>query len=168
MSGLPGNLFIEQYIENKLQLQNEFTLMYIDIDNFKAYNDVYGFERGDLIIKTLANIMASVVPPNEFIGHIGGDDFIAIISSEHTPQICCHLMDEFNRRLYKFYDPSDLDRGYIVSKNRSNVEEAFPLLSLSVSCIVNRNYHSLYEISRKASEVKKKCKQIIGNAYLIE
>lgn len=168
ISGLPGNLLIEQYIENRLYSQDNFTLLYFDIDNFKAYNDVYGFERGDLVIKTLANIIQDTVPKNEFVGHIGGDDFVSILSFNNVTQVCHKIMERFDNCIVNFYDKSDLDRGFIIAKNRNNIEETFPLLSISISGVVNNNYCSLYEISRKASEIKKICKQKIGSICIIE
>ena len=82
ISGLPGNLIIEKHIEQSLESKHEFKLLYFDIDNFKAYNDIYGFEKGDIIIKTLAQIIKEVIPKSEFVGHIGGDDFISKKASE--------------------------------------------------------------------------------------
>lgn len=168
ISGLPGNLLIEQEIEHALTNNPDFTLLYIDIDNFKAYNDVYGFEKGDFVIKFLAEILQKSIDKSEFLGHVGGDDFITLITRPRVTELCEKILEEFEGVVESFYDLDDFERGYIVTKNRNHVKEKFPLLSLSISGVVNQNYQNGYEITRQVSKVKRLCKKKIGNSYLIQ
>ncbi|ABW18546.1 GGDEF domain-containing protein [Alkaliphilus oremlandii] len=166
LSELPGNVMIEQQLKECIQSKEDCQLLYFDIDNFKAYNDVYGFEKGDDVIKAFSSILKESIPSNEFIGHIGGDDFIAIIFQSDTTQLCEVIIKRFDEMVLHFYNQNDLKRGYIITKNRHGIEETFPLLSISIVGIVNNRYENVYDVSRKASELKKVCKQKRGSAYL--
>lgn len=167
ISGLPGNLIIERHLERILSSKEKFKLLYLDIDNFKAYNDVYGFEKGDIVIRTLAQIMKETIPKDEFIGHIGGDDFISILSCSNIDEICNSVIKKFDQSILDFYNEVDLDKGFIVTKNRHGIEETFPLLSISIAGVISTNCNNIYDISKKASEIKKQCKQCSGSICII-
>ena len=102
-----GNIEIEQKLKFGLCSKIPFSVIYIDIDNFKAYNDVYGFEKGDLIIKNLAEFLREIIPEEQFVGHIGGDDFIIIGEFNNIEELCEHLISEFHNEVKKHYNETD-------------------------------------------------------------
>lgn len=110
----------------------------------KAYNDYYGFEHGDCVLKRLTRILKNHMPQDAFLGHIGGDDFIAILDASDVDTVCAGVIKEFDQAVPSFYNNEDLDRGYLTVKNRKLIEENFPLMSLSVvainSCHCKRKY----------------------------
>jgi len=169
LSGLPGNAIIEQNILQCLKSGSPFCAMYLDLDNFKAYNDVYGFENGDLVIKLLAGLIEKHTPPDGFKGHIGGDDFIIIIYDYSCEKICENIITDFDREIKKYYSAEDVDRGYIETKNRRGETEKFPLVSLSIAVINNRTEHfpDIYSFSEKLAIVKKMAKKAGRSNYCI-
>ncbi len=156
LSGLPGNLMIEQKIKEHLENEPKYSIAYIDIDNFKAYNDNYGFESGDLIIKLLADILKRRIPCCQFVGHIGGDDFVVILNEQVDEGYYNEIVKEFETDVLSYYNDVDLDNGYIIATNRRGVTEQFPLITLTVVVVNNRsrNYHSTFEISSVLAGLK--------------
>lgn len=167
LSELPGNVVIESNLMQSINGMEEAYIMYFDIDNFKAYNDVYGFENGDRVIVFLTQVLKSVFEKNEFIGHIGGDDFIAITQTKDIKRKAKRVIKEFESNIHQFYREDDYKKGFIISRNRKGVEECFPLISISIACLSNRNFSSVYELGESATRLKKKCKQLEGSNYLI-
>lgn len=136
-----------------------------NLDNFKAYNDVYGFLKGDEIIKFTAEVIVSNVhqeiPEGSFVGHIGGDDFVAIIPTTQCDKICQDIISTFDTNVLKFFTPEDIERGYIEVANRKGIIEQFPLTSVSIGVVVadvNRFYNML-EIGEVGAQVKHAAKQ---------
>ncbi|QUG41469.1 GGDEF domain-containing protein [Psychrobacillus sp. INOP01] len=168
LSELPGNIIIEQQLQKCIEATNELIVLYLDIDNFKPYNDVYGFEKGDKVIMDLAKILEEVCPSDGFIGHIGGDDFILITDITKSKDICEKIIEQFNESIEHYYYAYDYIKGYIVSKNRHGIEEQFPLLTISIAGLTNRECQTIYELSENATKVKKQCKQLTGSNYLIQ
>lgn len=174
LSGLPGNILIEEKLKEVLELNQVFGVLYFDIDNFKAYNDVYGFDNGDKIIALTAKIIQTEVEKmnlkNIFIGHIGGDDFIAILMEGDIKKLCEEIISNFDHRVRGFYNEEDQRRGHIISKNRHGIEENFPIISLSIAVVSNRmrRFLSPTEVAEAASAVKKKCKMEWRSCYHIE
>lgn len=168
LSELPGNRLIEKQLEESLKKHNNSAVIYFDIDNFKAYNDVYGFENGDQIIKLLTKILKNVFSLNDFVGHIGGDDFVVITDKEEIAESVDMIIENFERELRQFYKVEDLEKGYLISKNRRGIEEWFPLLSLSVVCLNSKNYDCIYKLAENASKLKKKCKLLNGSNFIRE
>lgn len=162
LTGLPGNLVIEDAITNTLQGAGDFSLLYFDINDFKAYNDTYGFENGDRILSFTASIIQKLtcLHKDSFLGHIGGDDFVAILPSHQVTMICRSIIKEFDKGISGFYSEADCERGYIHSINRNNIEEQFPIMSLSIAVISNRNksYSNIYELTEASAKMKKLCK----------
>ena len=145
-----------------------FDVCYIDIDNFKPYNDHYGFEKGDTVIKTLSCIIEDSVKPEDldfsFAGHIGGDDFIVITPPQISLPVCEKIISSFESTLPVLHDTEDHDKGYYVSKNRRDEEETFNLLSISIG-IVSSEVHKIKSFAQLASiatEVKKAAKMEAG------
>jgi GGDEF domain-containing protein len=169
LSGLPGNVIIEQNITKCVNNKTPFSVLYLDLDNFKAYNDVYGFEKGDLVIKLLAHIMDKNTPNDGFKGHIGGDDFIIILNDHNYEDICTRILNDFDEGIMKFYNDLDISNGYIETKNRRGRIERFPIMTLSIAGITNKNqqFEDIYQFSEKLSLLKKQCKKIKKSNFCI-
>jgi len=169
LTGLPGNVIIEQNLEKCIFSKEDYCVLYFDIDNFKPYNDVYGFENGDKIIKFLAKVINSKISCGNFIGHIGGDDFIVIMCTWEVDKICETIIKDFESLALELYDEKDLENGYITAQNRHGVVEKFPLVSVSIAGLTNkrREFASIYALAKESSKLKKRCKQNNGGCYLI-
>ncbi len=165
LSGLPGNVTIEKELEHCLSSAEDLTVLYFDLNNFKAYNDVYGFENGDKVIRFLTSVLKEAIQTG-FIGHIGGDDFMAIVDSADTEALCKKIIEVFDSSVRNYYNEHDLKRGYISTKNRHGIEEDFPILSLSITAVSNKKYHTVYALSEDMARLKKLCKQLPGSNYL--
>ncbi len=169
LTGLPGNIVIDEKVENVIKKKIPFSIIYFDLDNFKAYNDAYGFSNGDLMIKAVADTLTELCVGDDFCGHIGGDDFVVITNYDKTEELCEKAFEKFRIRSLNLYSEIDKNRGYIVSKNRSGFVEEFPLATLSAAAITNRNhsFNSLKELSVIIAQTKKQAKQRFGNSLVI-
>jgi diguanylate cyclase (GGDEF)-like protein len=165
LTHLPGSPAIEDEVWNRLRIGDPFTFAYIDIDNFKAYNDVYGYEAGDKAIKNLGTILIDVVklaPQGcAFAGHVGGDDFVFISTLDHMKIVLPQIAERFDALRETLYNREDLDLRTIRTKDRQGQERSFPLMTLSVSVVstaIRRilHYARLVEI---ANELKKFVKE---------
>lgn len=174
LSKLPGNPSIQAKIEKMIHSGKKFAVLYIDLNNFKAYNDIYGFEAGDRVIKTTANILVKTVLPSQnsdnFIGHIGGDDFIVITKFEDAEEIAKKIINTFNEISPSFYNKEDREKGYIVATDRQGFIKKFPLLSISIGIVHNnlKPLTSYAQISNIGSELKKAAKNFTTSAYVID
>lgn len=168
LSELPGNRLIELQLEQSIKNPEDLDILYFDIDNFKAYNDVYGFENGDKIIKLLTKILKDIFSLNDFVGHIGGDDFVVITNRNPIKNLVDKIIYNFERELKDYYNNDDWEQGYLICKNRRGIEECFPLLSLSVVCLAIKNFDCIYKLAEKASKLKKKCKLLNGSNFISE
>lgn len=174
LSGLPGNVLIEQKLTHFIKLTTSFTVLYLDINNFKVYNDVYGFENGDRVLQFLAARLMDTVESecsyNHFVGHIGGDDFIVIIESHNIEDICRKILDSFDKGIISFYSDSDVEKGSVISKSRHGEEEEFSLMSLSIAGVSNksRSFKDIYQLSAYSSKIKRECKERRCSCYIIE
>ena len=135
LTGLPGNVQIHAELKKRITNKEEFSVLYLDLDNFKAYNDVYGFLKGDQIIEYTADTILKCIhqsfKENYFIGHIGGDDFIAIVPTLDVDNICQLIIANFDEGVTKFFTEEDLEKGYIEVANRKGIIEQFSLTSIS-------------------------------------
>ncbi len=166
LSELPGNVVIERELERAIALGEDYTVLYFDLDNFKAYNDVYGFENGDRVLKYFAKLLKTHANDN-FIGHIGGDDFILMLKQEKGEEICKEIIFNFNKEIVLFYKECDIAKGYISAKNRMGIDESFPIISISIAGVSTYGYNNLYELAEAAGKLKKICKQKSGSNFLI-
>jgi GGDEF domain-containing protein len=173
LSGLPGNESIQREISHRISKNMHFDVSYIDIDNFKPYNDYYGFERGDHVIKTLANTIRKIVQSLthddfSFTGHIGGDDFILITRPQISIPWCEQIIFQFDAFLEEFHGREDFRRKFYVSKTRDGKEEPFDLLSLSIGIVSTEVYKidSYAQLASVASEVKKAAKMQKGSSIV--
>lgn len=174
LTGLPGNVKIQSELKKELSLKNPFTVLYLDLDNFKAYNDVYGFVRGDEIIKLTAKILTNNVynieDTNVFVGHIGGDDFVAILNEgADYEKVCQDIITEFDVEVKKYFNEEELKRGYFEIENRRGVMEEFPLTSLSIGVVVAESgrFTNILEIGEVGAQVKHLAKATQGSCYAI-
>lgn len=173
LTGLPGNVQIQAEMKKRLLNKEKFAILYFDLDNFKAYNDVYGFANGDEIIKFTARTITKhihQIPNSEnFVGHIGGDDFVAIVSQTDYDIVCQNIIAEFDKYSPDFYNEVDIERGYVEVANRRGIIEQFPLTSISIAVLEvdSKIYKTTLEIGEIAGQVKHKAKAILGSTYVI-
>ena len=173
LTGLPGNVQIQTEINKRLLKKDAFAVMYFDLDNFKAYNDVYGFSNGDEVIKLLSRIIVknihNIEYGNNFIGHIGGDDFVAVIDKYDYESLCKDIITEFDSKVVKYYTEEDVERGFVEVANRKGIIEEFPIVSLSIAVVEveNGNFTSPLEIGEVSAQVKHMAKEMIGSTYVI-
>ncbi len=169
LTGMPGNDFIQREISQRLGQSMHFDVCYIDIDNFKPFNDHYGFERGDTVIKALATIITRVLSLRttasfDFGGHIGGDDFIVVTRPQDSFTLAEKISAEFEARLPEFHGADDFSTGMYTARNRRGVSEDFGLLSLSIGIVSTEVYRieSYPQLASLATDVKKIAKMQSG------
>lgn len=171
--GLPGGYQVELAIKQKLTSADPWSILYLDLDNFKAFNDVYGFITGNDLIRLVGRICQQVVRdygnPDDFVGHIGGDDYVIITTPDRAQSMCCLISNTYKKESQKFYHPEDLRRGSISGVDRKGRPYQFPLVSLSIGVVNNqvRRSHTLQEVSYLAAEAKCQAKQSTSNVYHI-
>ncbi len=174
LTGLPGNTRIQEELERAIAEQRQFALLYADLDNFKAYNDHYGFARGDDILRLAARLLHGAVQatarPDAFVGHVGGDDFVAITAEEAAKAVVEDLIERFDGEVPSLYDPEDAERGWIEIENRRRQLERFPLVSLSVgvASTATRHFGHYAEAVAIASEMKSLAKQQPGSSWAVD
>ena len=133
---LPGNVPIQQCLTRLLQQGRESVICYVDIDSFKPFNDIYGYGRGDEVLLCLAQCLNDRVDPSrDFVGHIGGDDFLLVLGPEDWQRRLNQLLDDFHSQCRRFYRSEHLEAGCFVAPNRQGVRQEFPLLSLSIGVV---------------------------------
>lgn len=173
LTGLPGNVQIQAEMKKRLLNKEIFAILYFDLDNFKAYNDVYGFANGDEIIKftarTISKHIHQVENSDNFVGHIGGDDFVAIIGKSDYDKICQDIIAEFDKFAVDFYNEEDVERGFVEVANRRGIIEQFPLTTISIAVVEvdSKIYKTTLEIGEVASQIKHKAKAVLGSTYVV-
>jgi len=174
LTKLPGSPVIEMVANQKISRNEKFAFLYIDIDNFKAYNDCYGYLKGDEVIKKVALILNKLYDKylgNYFAGHIGGDDFVVITNSIFGEEIAINIINEFKESLKYFYNENDYKSGYIVSKDRRGNIRYFNLMSLSISIVTNekriiQHYGKIIDIAFEIKRYLKTKEKTDGGMYL--
>ncbi|MBF0143407.1 MAG: EAL domain-containing protein, partial [Magnetococcales bacterium] len=167
---LPGNVPITDTANRWIEERISFIACYCDLDHFKPYNDVYGFKKGDAVIEATASVLSGVVDPElDFVGHIGGDDFIILFRSEDWEERCHLALTEFARVAKTFFDGKHIERGGYHSEDRQGKKVFHPLTSLSIGVVEIEPgvISSFMEISRHAAEAKKMAKKTPGNSLFI-
>jgi diguanylate cyclase (GGDEF)-like protein len=173
-TGLPGNNSIAEAITLALENQRDVCVIHADLDNFKAYNDKYGFARGDDVIRftseTLKRVLIKSKSDDIFIGHIGGDDFVLISPSSECQLVAKTIIKTFDEGIRKFYDNFDLEQNGIVSVNRAGEKQFFPIVSLSLSGVdlSRRSFTQYIEVNDVCAEVKKLAKSIAGSCFYMD
>lgn len=174
LTGLPGNLAIARHIDECLAQGRIICVLYCDLDNFKAYNDKYGFTKGDEAILYTRDCLMQVAKRKDmtdmFVGHEGGDDFVVVCGYESWEPFAKNFITTFDRGIYQFYSSVDARNGYIESVNRRGERQRFPLMSISVAIVTNKNrpFQRHAEMIQVAAEVKKYVKSIDGSCYAID
>ena len=173
LTGLPGNVQIQAEMKKRLLNKEFYAIFYFDLDNFKAYNDVYGFANGDEIIKFTARTITENIHKLEsgdnFVGHIGGDDFVAVLSPTDYAVLCRRIIDDFDTNILQYYNQEDVERGYVEVANRKGIIEQFPLTTISIAVVEvdPNNYTNTLEIGEVGAQVKHRAKTILGSTYII-
>ena len=174
LTRLPGGTTIENIMNRRIDAKAQIAFCMMDIDNFKAYNDRYGYAKGNEIIQATANIISKAVADHgskeDFVGHIGGDDFVVITTPNSYEKICQSIVDTYDKAIPDFYDPEDRNRGHITAEDRQGNKTTFPLASLSIAVVTNQNRESLNHIQfgEVAAEIKKKAKAKAGSLFLVD
>lgn len=174
LTGLPGNVSILREAERRLASAVPFAIAYLDIDNFKPFNDKYGFARGDEVLRmtarVLSNVLGAIDGRDVFIGHVGGDDFIFILPPSLVDRACREVLNNFDVIVANFYDDDDRARGAIQSVDRQGRPQEFPLMTCSIAVIDTGQtpVRHLADISARAAEVKRFAKSLPGSNYLID
>jgi diguanylate cyclase (GGDEF)-like protein len=174
LTGLPGNVRIEEEIDGLVERGEDFALLYADLDHFKAYNDHYGFMRGDQAIQTTAALIEEVAREvtggDAFIGHVGGDDFVLIVPTEKATDAAEAIVKRFDQEVPTLYDPDDRERGYVEVANRRGELQRFPLLSISigVASTEKRAYAHYAEAVAIATEMKSFTKATPGSSWAMD
>ncbi len=174
LTGLPGNVRIEEEIETRVDNSADFAILYADLDYFKAFNDHYGFMRGDSVIqmtaRLLQDIALSIGGPETFVGHVGGDDFIVITGQEQAVELAERVISDFDTQAPNLYDPEDAERGYIEVKNRRGELQQFPVLSISlgVATTAKRKFKHYAEAVAIATEMKAFTKATPGSSWAMD
>ncbi|HEX7169028.1 MAG TPA: response regulator [Acidimicrobiales bacterium] len=174
LTGLPGNSEISRRVEDLLRDRVPFALAHADLDRFKAYNDRYGFVRGDSAIRATAEVLTEAITqfPGDvcFLGHVGGDDFVLLVAPEHADPLCQRIVSRFDRMAPSLYDPEDAARGHIEVDDRRSHRHRVGIMTISigVATAARRPLQSLAEASTIATEMKLAAKQERGSAYRID
>ena len=171
LTQLPGNVPINEHIDRLLHSGSRFWVCYCDLDHFKPFNDVYGYRKGDDVIQLTGEILSSHCDPNrDFIGHIGGDDFMILFQSEDWETRCQAMLNDFAAAILAFYSIGDCERGGYISEDRQGKKVFYSLISLSLGVIKveAHQYYTHHQIATQAAEAKKQAKKIHGNSLFLD
>jgi diguanylate cyclase (GGDEF)-like protein len=172
LTKLPGNISVLKELETRVKSNVLFAVGYLDLNKFKEFNDRYGFELGDKVICQTAQVIIKNLEKfgiaGDFLGHIGGDDFIFVTSPECAEEISRGIVDDFDKSILSFYSEEDRTRGYIITKTRTGEISEVPILSISIAIVTNeiRKFTHVGEISQVAAELKKFAKAVGGSIYV--
>ncbi|WP_116744294.1 GGDEF domain-containing protein [Janthinobacterium sp. 78] len=171
LTQLPGNVPINEHIDRLLHSGSRFWVCYCDLDHFKPFNDVYGYRKGDDVIQLTGEILSSHCDPNrDFIGHIGGDDFMILFQSEDWETRCQAILERFAAAILAYYSTGDCERGGYISEDRQGKKVFYSLISLSLGVIKveAHQYYTHHQIATQAAEAKKQAKKIHGNSLFLD
>ncbi len=174
LTGAPGGVLFAQELRHRIARGGPLALLYADLDNFKAFNDAYGFSRGDRAILLVAGIIQSVLTTHgnldDFVGHIGGDDFAVLTAPDQVDTLCRSLISTFNREVLQLYHPDDRRRGYLTAADRHGILRRFNLMSISIGVVTTerRSFSDEEEITRVAAEMKQFAKAQAGSSYAVD
>lgn len=172
LTGLPGGLQVVRAINDKLGNSDPWSILYLDLDHFKAFNDVYGFLAGNDMIMLVGRICQQVVHrygnAADFVGHVGGDDFIILTTPDLAETLCRQIVANYREESMAFYQSEDRERGFISGVDRKGRAYQFPLVSLSIGVVSSQQrsqLHTIQEVSSLAAEAKLHAKQATDNIY---
>ena len=168
LSGLPGNVPLNEHIQQSIREKRHATVCYFDLDNFKPYNDTYGYNKGDKVITKTAKILSQFIDhENDFLGHVGGDDFIVIFDSHDWRNRCEMMLEAFALLYSELYSDTDLQQGGIQALDRYGQQVFYPLLSLSIGAVTISDFDYLIDetdLAEHATKAKSKAKKMPGNS----
>ena len=173
LTRLPGNIAIERSLNRRLREKTSFAMCYLDLDNFKSYNDRYGYIKASEVIKKSGEVIHEAVKrlndPDAFVGHIGGDDFVVIIDSKLAKAACQNIIADFDAMIPSYYSEEDRAIGAIKGVDRYGVPRVFPLISMSIAALTCQpgHYATAAEIATAAAAVKDRVKESSGSNYMI-
>jgi len=175
LTGLPGGIIIEEILREKVASGEPFVLGHVDIDNFKAFNDSYGYMKGDRVIMQTAYMLSTAVRAwgnkADFTGHIGGDDFIFISTPDKYKELCQNFICMFDTIIPFHYPPEERKKGFITAKDRANKMRNIPIMSVTVALVLKNNrseFNNVIEVNERITEVKKYLKGIPGSKYMAD
>jgi len=174
ITGLPGNNSVQKAIQRSLDEGHKDFVIYGDLDNFKAYNDKYGFARGDEAIHFTATLLkdalALVTSDDGFLGHVGGDDYVMLIPGQDVDAVVRFIIEHFDKGMVQFYDAADVESNCILSKNREGAACQFPLMSISLGGVnlSQGNFTHYLQVNDVCAEVKKRAKEIPGSSFFVD
>jgi len=174
LTRLPGNQSIQQELQACLDGDAPYAVCYVDIDKFKSLNDRYGFERGDEAIRQTARILLRAVQERgargDFLGHIGGDDFVIVTAPQRADAICDQILQEFDAMAPSLYNEEDRRVGYLVGKDRQGSVVQFPLLTISIGVVLSseRKFSHVAEIAEVGADLKAYAKSVNKSLYVKE
>ena len=172
LTRLPGNVSILNELTKRIEKKEFFSVCYVDLDKFKAYNDTYGFEHGDNVIRDTARVLIQATQRygnnDDFIGHIGGDDFVVVTTPAAADNICKEIIAEFEEKAPSFYNETDRKNGYIVSHDRQGNPVKIPLLSVSIGVVSNevRSIEHVAQVGEIGAELKSYAKKLERSNYV--
>ena len=174
LTGLPGNTAIERELISRINQKKPYAFLYIDIDNFKGFNDYYGYQKGDEIIGFLAAILTKTIEKlgskEDFIGHVGGDDFVMIASPTRAEFMAKYIIDEFDKGALLLLDEDDVKRGYLEVRDRQGELKRIPVMSVTMALVLSTDnkIEHFAEINDIASSLKEYGKRIKGSVVVKE
>jgi diguanylate cyclase (GGDEF)-like protein len=173
LTHLPGSIAIENVVNKRLKEETSLAFCQLDLSHFKAFNDRYGYARGNEVIQATAKIVTEAVKGQgddvSFVGHIGGDDFVVITSAERYEKICLAIIDAFDRMVLDFYDFEDRENGYIQGETRQGQKVSFPIMTLAIAVVTNQYYRlkSHIQIGEIAAELKNYAKSFSHSMLVV-
>ena len=174
LTRLPGNLAIDRELEQRIAQQRPFAHLYIDLDNFKAYGDHYGYKVGSDAINLVGNLIQEVVErcgsEDDLVGHIGGDDYVVLTEPSRAEEMAKAIISSFDQRVPELYTQDDLKAGFVIGTDRHGIKRSFPLLTMSIAITLSENldHPSLLTISHNCARMKGHLKQLKNSNYLID
>ncbi|MFQ5944863.1 MAG: response regulator [Anaerolineae bacterium] len=169
LTRLPGNVAVERAVWDRIRAGGPFAVCYLDLDNFKPYNDTYGFFQGDGVLEMLGDVVVEAVldsgGPGDFVGHEGGDDFVVVTDPDRAGAICEAVIAEFDPRIVDHYNAEDRSRGYIVAPDRDGTLRRFPTMTVAIAVVTNegRSLHHPRQVAQLAAQLLKEAKPTSGS-----
>lgn len=173
ISGLPGNRIIDYRVKKEIERGSNFSMVYLDLDNFKEFVEYNGLYEGSEVILYFSNLLSDTIKTYgsiyDFIGHIGGDDFVAVITDcEKSKMICDEIIKEFDKKILEYYSPEDLEKGYIEVINRAGEEDKINIMGISIIIMNYTEFKdaSYDEVYKKMMKIKRKAKMHKGSVVM--
>lgn len=167
LTDLPGNVPIDEQVDSLISQHETFTLLYLDLNHFKPYNDVFGYQKGDRLLRWTGHMLQGVCPSDVFIGHIGGDDFVLIARTEAVNELCLNILNRFKEGCLNFYPEEAIARGFISAQDRDGNDAHFDIISLAIGVVPSSLIYNnpMTNPATLAALAKKKAKGMRGNAH---